>query len=62
MAAVSGNRVTGHQRVDHKFAFKLFEYDEPDNFQCEDIRTRTIGNDVRSIKNRSSMHQNAIFL
>lgn len=33
MAAVSGDRATSHQRIDHKFNFELFDYDTPENFQ-----------------------------
>jgi hypothetical protein len=62
MSAVSGDRATGHQRIDHKFAFKLFEYDEPDNFQRKEMRARNIENDFTNIDHCSSMHQDAILL
>lgn len=31
----SGDRKTGHERIDYKFEFPLFDYDTPVKFQRE---------------------------
>lgn len=33
MTANTVDRSKGHQRIDHKFNFDLFDYDAPENFQ-----------------------------